>query len=88
MFYSWIYKIDNYMKDPSEELSTFQYVFQTTNALSFIVNFFMMIQLFSVMNSFIEIFSHHHGRIQIILTRVLLVVILAFLTIGKVCMYI
>ena len=88
MYYTWIYKIDNYIQEPSDELSSFQYVFQTTNVLSFIVNFFMMIQLFSVMNSFIKIFSHHHGRTQIILTKILLVVVLAFLTIGKVCMYI
>ena len=91
-FYIWIYDIDEDVEKgiapDTRDFNGLKVIYIVTNVLSFIVNIAMMKELFSVMRSYIDIFSHHHGKYKIIASKVALVLVIMTFVVGKLCMYI
>lgn len=91
-FYIWIYDIDEDVEKgiapDTRDFNGLKVIYIVTNVLSFIVNIAMMKELFSVMRSYIDIFSHHHGKCKIIASKVALVLVIMTFVVGKLCMYI
>jgi hypothetical protein len=91
-FYIWIYDIDEDIEKgiapDTRDFNGLKVIYIVTNVLSFIVNITMMKELFSVMRSYIDIFSHHHGKCKIIASKVALVLVIMVFVVGKLCMYI